>query len=117
MSNTIMAKSRDSIFKSVSAVLGPISSRGSFMCFFRMSMILVATSSISLSHPAQLPGMSGPYRLTTLLITGGRPEGSLKGVHIYAKTQIVQPSQCLVLGTRYYFPNAEEDTGGTSLAS
>src|SRR5262249_36961749 len=52
MSNTIIARSRDSILRSVRAVLSPISSRGSFMCFLRMSMILVATSSISSSHRA-----------------------------------------------------------------
>ena len=38
------------------AVESPMSSRGYFMCFLRISMILVATSSISLSHPQVLCG-------------------------------------------------------------
>src|SRR6185437_11584316 len=48
------ARSRDSILRSVSWVSSEISSRGSFICFLRISITFVATSSIGLSHPRRL---------------------------------------------------------------
>src|SRR5262249_35823949 len=56
MSNTITARSSDSISSSLKGVSSVTAFNGSFMFLRRISMILVATSSISLS----LPRLRGP---------------------------------------------------------
>jgi len=49
--------------RTVSAVDKSMSSRGSFICFLRMSMILIATSSITLSRPGPAAALRGLYLL------------------------------------------------------
>src|SRR4029078_1065409 len=87
ISKTITARSRDSISSSLKGVSRVTAFEGSFMFLRRISMILVATSSISLSLP---PDLRGPCPIVPQLGCGPF-EGKL-GLEIDLKTGRVHPA-------------------------
>src|ERR1700760_1348682 len=98
MSKTIIARSSDSILRSVSWVSSEISSRGSFICFLRISITLVATSSIGLSHPRNHcdgPVLLGIYLNQDHYISKRGGHLSLNNREVQVRTVALAPGPCI----------------------